>query len=273
MDESNKSPQLWASPPQKWSGLLGLLEFGSIISDWIEFHPSWINATLEGFINGERVEISLNEIQNLKSLNKSFRLTNIQLYHGPVKKLCDDFYLETNKVMTANLYFTPHSEAQCFTWHSDNQHSLTYQLSGEKRWSFLQKNNVFLKETHEQEIVLKDYLAKKIEAQEEHFHLKKGSWLTFPYCLLHKAQNLGAESSVHITFAYNHPTVLDFAKFLQGHIMEDDYREIYYKPVNIDQFIKNLPRLDITKSDLLKKFYDHFKEIEDSKKKYGRPYG
>jgi len=273
MDETKKKPSLEESPPKKWKDSLDPLDFDLILENWIKHHPSWVNATLEGFINGEKTQITQHEIENLPSLNKSFRLTNVQLYHAPVKKICDEFYQESNKVMTANLYYTPHSEAQCFTWHSDNQYSLTYQLQGEKRWSFLKTNSEYLKETHEQEIVLKDYLANKLDVKEEHFHLKKGSWLTFPYCLLHKAQNQGLECSVHITFAYNHPTVLDFAKFLQGYIMEDDYREIYYHPVNIDQFIENLDRLDISKEELLIKFKNHFNQIEDSKMKYGRPYG
>lgn len=249
------------------------LTLKKIIDSWIVEKSGWRNATLEGFLNGEKWDISESDLFQLEKLDKSFRLTNVQLYEPIVKKICHDFYLETGKVLTANLYFTPHAEAQCFNWHSDNQYSLTYQLSGEKKWSFLRQDGVFLKETHEQEVVLKKFIANKLNVTEEYFLLKKGDWLQFPYCLLHKAQNEGSESSVHITFAYNHPTNLDMAKFLHGYLMNGDYSEYYFKPVDEAEYLKGLKKLTNSKENLQELFKIHYQEIELNKKEHGRPYG
>lgn len=266
-------PIFSSSPPDGTRSLIESIRFESIVKDWFTHKATFINATLEGYLNGNRVDICPEEILDTEKLDKSFRLTNVQLYSPQVKKYCDTIFSEKGLVLTANVYFTPHMDAQCFTWHSDSQFSQTFQIEGEKKWSFLKDSIGYVREKYEQEKILRKYKEHKLEATEVEFTLSKGSWLEFPYCLLHKAQNLGKTPSIHITFAYNMATWGDFGKFTFEKIMGKPLRDNYMDKISIEELKSALKNFDGNYTQFLKEFREHVEIIENIKKTYGRPYG
>jgi len=273
MLKNSQSPILSSSPPNEIRPLIESIGFESIVKDWFAQKDSFINATLEGYINGKRVDILPKEIRHTEKLNKSFRLTNVQLYSPQVKKYCDTILAQKGLVLTANVYFTPHLDAQCFTWHSDSQFSQTYQIEGEKKWSFLKDSIGFVREKYEQEKILRKYKDHKLEATEVGFTLSKGSWLEFPYCLLHKAQNLGETPSIHITFAYNMATWGDFGKFAFEKIMGIPLRDNYMDKICVEDLKCALNKFDGNYTEFLTEFKEHVAIIENIKRTQGRPYG
>jgi hypothetical protein len=273
MLKSNQGPILSSSPPNEVRSLIESISFESIIKDWFAQKSSYINATLEGYINGFRVDILPEEILHTDKLNKSFRLTNVQLYSPEVKKYCDTILAQEGVVLTANMYFTPHQDAQCFTWHSDSQFSQTYQIEGEKKWSFLKDHLGFVREKYEQEKILRKFKEHELQATEIEFTLSKGSWLEFPYCLLHKAQNLGDTPSVHITFAYNTATWGDFGKFAFEKIMGIPLRDNYMDKISIEELKSAIKNFNGDYTEFLKEFKEHVEIIENIKRTQGRPYG
>lgn len=225
-NEDLTEPSLTRAPNELTSCFKDLT-LKTILSEWQKQNHSFINARLDGYIDGKSAPFEQKELQDLASLDKSFRLTNVQLFVPQLKKFCHDFEKQRGHILSVNLYYTPHSEAQCFDYHQDSQHSFSYQLLGEKNWTFLRHQEEFLKETHEQEHVLNSFKKGKIKGEEVNFKMEQGSSLEFPYCFIHKARNESNSPSAHLTFSYNVPTVGDLAlhyfECLLGQKVSDRY--------------------------------------------------
>jgi hypothetical protein len=270
---NESSPTLVHTPPENIRDQIELIQFDLIIQSWFKHKADFLNATLEGYIDGSKVNIDPEELHNLNKLDKSFRLTNVQLYSKEVQNYCNDFLKKTGRVLTANVYFTPSKEAQCFNWHSDSQYSITYQLMGQKNWTFLKDGEFFVKEKYENEHVLNSFKRNKLAATEVSYLLNTGSWLEFPYCLLHKAQNLTDSPSAHITFAYNRPTWGDFAAFTWEKISGKSPRGNYMKNVSLEELQNSIKKISYDKSTLVNEFREYFEAVEEVKRNEGRPYG
>lgn len=260
------APQLSETPDELKSFLTGL-SLDSILSDWKEQHHRFKNVQLDGFLDGKSVPFAKSELDQLKKLSKSFRLTNLQLFNPNLKHFCETFEAKTGHVVSANLYFTPHREAQCFDFHFDSQHTFVYQLMGEKTWFFLKKNGIYLKETHEQEHILNSFKRGKILAEASPYHMRPGSFLEFPYCLIHKARNEADNPSAHITFSYQLPTLGDYVKHYVEEILKKPLADRYLERITPEEL-----KAAVKNAHTLKSFREKFRAQEDLKRIEGRHY-
>lgn len=244
----------------------------NILNAWNERGHSFINARLDGFLDGKNVPFESRDLLQLEKLNKSFRLTNLQLYVPQINKFCQDFENKTGHILTANLYYTPHREAQCFEFHQDSQHSFAYQLHGKKMWSFLRYQGVFLKETHEQEHILNSYKRGKLAAEEVNIEMQPGYLLEFPYCMIHKARNEADTASVHLSFSYNVPTIGDFAAFYFESLFGKKITDHYLQCISLNDVQNALKSFDGNHKKILENYKRKFKAEQDLKKQEGRRY-
>lgn len=240
------------------------LNFDTIIKNFADTLPA--NVKLEGFVNNSPVSITKDEIQDWKHLNKSFRLSNAQFLSPLLEKFCREGQAKLQSVVTANLYFTPHSESQCFGFHSDAQNILAYQLMGKKEWSFLKKDGTFIKEISQTSSVLNSFNQGLLDHEMFSLTLESGTFLSFPYCLLHQAKNLDQEPSVHVTFSWEYPTVGGFSQFLLDHLVPESSSH-FFKEISKDELKQNL---DTLKKQLFLEYLKQFRDREEHRAIHGR---
>jgi ribosomal protein L16 Arg81 hydroxylase len=239
----------------------------SILGQLLPWKPNK-NVTLDGYINNVPVPIAPDELEHWQGLMKSFRLTNIQLFDGRLKRLCEDLLKASGEVVTVNLYFTPHHESQCFDFHSDAQDSFIYQLMGEKEWTFLKKDGEYVRETHETQQVLNHYFLEKESFEEERLLLTTGKALKFPYCLLHQARNLQTTPSVHLTFAWQRPSIGGLIHYMMEQL-KVGLSTNYFSKIDLEEVLQDLKKIP---PSVVQDYFQDFRTQEMLKAKEGRKY-
>ena len=164
---------------------------------------------VEGFLSGSPVKLTDNTIDTLcsfdtqKELNEflegkklSLRLNNIHIASAELSTYVREVFKSEGKSLSCNLYFTPQSGQRCLKLHSDKQISHVLQLRGSKKWCFpLTDDEQFIESFDPLRInTLAGPKDKTVE-------LRPGQLLEFPQGLAHKADVIGEEGSIHITFA------------------------------------------------------------------------
>jgi ribosomal protein L16 Arg81 hydroxylase len=271
INEDLSEPSL-IQAPNELSAYFKDMKLECILNEWEKHHGSWTNAKLDGYLDGESVPISSEEISNLPEMNKSFRLTNVQLYVPQITQFCREFKNKTGHVLGVNFYYTPHSEAQCFIYHQDSQHSFCYQLLGEKDWTFLRYQGNFLRETHEQEHVLNMIKKGKLIAEEQMYKMQEGSLLEFPYCLIHKARNESSSPSAHLTFSYSAPTMGEFAIHCAESLLGLKITEKYLDRIQLENIKNSLQKFDGDPQRIYQSYMKKFIAQQELKSTEGRPY-
>jgi ribosomal protein L16 Arg81 hydroxylase len=272
MSHTNLTEPILIEAPNELSACFSDLNIESILNKWNELKNSFINCRLDGYIDGKNVSLEPADLNNLDALNKSFRLTNVQLFVPEIKSYCEIFEKKCGHILSVNLYYTPHSEAQCFDYHQDAQHSFAYQLLGEKNWCFLQHQEKYLKETHEQEHVLNSFKRGKLIAQEVSFRMRQGCLLEFPYGLIHRARNESNSPSAHLTFSFNVPTIGDFVIHCFEVLFQKKLSNSYLQQMQLENVKKTLMNFDGNHQSLLNSYCKKFKEDQELKKNEGRRY-
>ena len=271
VNEKLAAPHL-SEAPEELLMFIRELSLHALLNEWKQEKHHFINCRLDGFLDGKSVPFTAIELDNLTKLQKSFRLTNLQLFNPLLKKFCQDFEQKTGHVLAANLYYTPHKEAQCFDYHFDSQHTFVYQLLGNKTWTFPKVKGNFLKETHEQEHILNSFKKGKFEFQEENFQMQPGSMLEFPYCLIHKARNEADSPSAHITFSYHVPTMGDLVLHYFESVFKQTITNRYMEPMSLEEVKAGLTRFPESQQEVMSSFKKKFKADQELKKIEGRRY-
>ena len=100
-----------------------------------------LTALRNGFriIDEEKIDHWLEVIKSGKSTKEmpfSIRIYNIQLIVPELKRYCLEQYKKHNNILISNFYYTPNSENQCMTYHSDICDIVAMQIEGMKTWHF-----------------------------------------------------------------------------------------------------------------------------------------
>lgn len=272
MPHINLAEPILIEAPNELSACFSDLNIESILNKWNEHKNSFINCRLDGYIDGKNVSFDPAELNNIDTLNKSFRLTNLQLIVPQIESYCRSFEKKSGHVLGVNLYYTPNSEAQCFDFHQDAQHSFAYQLSGEKVWTCLRHQGIFLRETHEQEHVLNSFKRGKLIAQEVSYRMRQGYVLEFPYGLIHRARNESNTPSAHLTFSYNVPTIGDFVIHCYEELFHEKLSNRYLQKMVFADVKKALNNFDGNYQKLMNSYRKKFQEEQEIKRNEGRRY-
>lgn len=125
-------------------------------------------------------------ISKLEELNAEFA----QL----IKKM--NVHFDWRYFFSVNLYYTPGKLRNCLDFHSDPHHTLVYQMSGAKKWSFPKnkKEHLF---SYNPEMALPYFNTRNSYKTT----IKPGDWLGFPSGAIHKAEIVSDQPSLHFTFA------------------------------------------------------------------------
>lgn len=189
------------SAPPEFSNLLKL-NLEGILRDFSQRGAGLPQVTVEGFLNGEQSPMTETEKKSLlegstrRTLrDRSFRMTNLQLFVPELKEFCLDLGARHGSGVNVNLYFTPQKTAKCFVFHSDFHKSLIYQIEGTKEWTFLKREGEFLGNRPGTRVDAKETDGRHVVT------LVPGSFLEVPLGLVHEAIGIDESPSVHLTFS------------------------------------------------------------------------
>ena len=247
--------------------LFAKVNLDSILENYFRLGPV-PNVVLNAFVSGKPMPILREELHDWRSLKKSFRITNVHLLHPDLQTFTRTVFEETGHVLSGNLYYTPNKDLQGFEMHSDPQNSLVYQIQGQKNWTFLKTGNEYVIEKNETFKVLKQYQSGNHDWSEDTVAIHQGECLVFPYGFLHCVRNPVMESSVHVTFAWERPTLGDFLQFLMEEI-SPGCSQNYFQIISVQEFKQGLQNL---KGPMIQKYLEHFQQMEQVRLGEGRPY-
>jgi hypothetical protein len=192
----------------------------------------------------------------------------VQLIDERLRAICHELHAASGKAVTINFYFTPNKDSQCFDFHPDPQDTYIHQVLGEKEWTFLKEGDSFLKEEFETLQKLKSFMSHRSDYLEERFILTQGSGLRFPYCLIHRARNLGTKPCAHLTFAWERPTFGGLIHYIMDRVRAGS-SHAYFSTVDPSELIRGLS--EITRS-VVEEYLREFKRLERMRLDEGRKY-
>ena len=211
--------------------------------------------------------------ENLSSLPCSLRITNVQMLSTELKKICIQLYKETGFPVTVNMYVTPGAGKNCFSYHSDPQETLVYQVRGNKKWFIpLDKNSKKI-------IGITGAPPEDVDQLENfEFKISKDNFAFLPHGMFHKAEAFEGDLSIHITFAFLTYFKTQFQLFLDDEIRNIlNIQETYYEKLNegsledwINQ-VKDYFKANET-SEIIRKVKARISKEEVQILKLGRPY-
>lgn len=204
------------------------LELSGLIKNFAQFGSNFPYVTLSAFKDGvsfnlseeEKATFLSGEMERIKELPCSFRVTNVQLIDPVVRAFTENCYQKHGLLTTTNLYITPNSDSQCFVYHGDPHDTLIYQLTGAKEWSFpkQQRELAFLKPALRADAAA--FNEKKISFEEELVTIRQGEVMSFPLHLIHKACNKDLEISSHLTISASYPHAYDLKNYLFSRLLK-----------------------------------------------------
>ena len=269
---------------ESFSGIKNFHDFTKNILDQSLQKEKTSNINLQFFIDGNLRkdkredffqkwgDTSQSFIENIRSLNTSLRVTNVQNVSPTIKGICRHLSHRFKTPSACNMYVTPNKDFNCLGKHSDFNELFILQLLGKKKWMIFQDEQG------------KDLLLNNDDKRKnnEHFHrtieLTPMDLLYLPRNTVHKVECLEKEPSIHLTFAVCLKLGRDMYHYLTGMIKEQ--MEQHYdldQPINLQSLEKiyNSFRLAISsfKDDSALEMYKNDKFIEAvSKIKKGVPY-
>lgn len=231
----------------------------------------------QAFLDGKALPLSsekvLTRIQktsqaNLSRLPFSIRMTNVHQVNPLVRALCRDFFKKTGRVLSANLYFTPNAESQCFLFHADLEHALIYQVSGSKRWSFPLRGNKPWIEKFPHEIHVEEMKNKTLKTRT--IQLTTGDWLNIPFGAVHKAENDQNAPSIHLTFSVDQPYFGALFSSIGHQILNSVCAKQSLTDGELREALRTIRRKSFSDSRVIRKYLSGFKEKERERRKLGR---
>lgn len=216
--------------------------------------------------------LKITDVQKLSLLPSSLRFTNVQIVDENISKVVQIFWDKFGIPLSCNAYYTPDHESQCFTYHSDPQESIIYQIMGGKCWHFPKKDSAFYADKH-----IGLIHGQEIERHPENFEIFKidmntGDTLMIPYGYSHKAINVKNEPSVHLTFSHEDLNLNQFnEEFFSSLVDIDNFEENYFKPFSMEQ-IEKIPNFLAEKDNLEQLLEQKIKHKNEIMIKKGRPY-
>ena len=208
----------------------------------------------------------------IKKLACSFRLSNIHLVNRKIGELASQLSKSLGFAVTVNLYITPNADSQCFVYHGDPNDTLIYQILGEKLWSFPKVNqgHCFVKDKLRADA--SDFNESKVIFEDELIELKRGDIISFPYNLIHKAQNLKDDISAHLTFSVNYPNHFELKNFLVSSMLKTNLAEEFNKAGDEKSIIDLLSKAPANFEESIKEYFSEFEENQLKLINEGRPY-
>ena len=211
---------------EPFSGIKTLHDFAKDVLDQSVQKEKTSNINLQFFIVGTLREdkrkdffqkwrdTSQSFIENIRSLNTSLRITNIQNASPTIKNICRSLSHRFKIPSTCNMYVTPNKDFNCLGKHSDFNEIFILQLVGRKRWMVFQDEKS------------KDLLLNNDDKRKNDYHFHRDLELTpmdilyLPRNTVHKVECLENKPSIHLTFSLNLKTGKDMYHYLTGIIKE-----------------------------------------------------
>ena len=269
---------------EPFNGIKNLHDFTKGVLDQSLQKEKTSNINLQFFIDGylrkdkredffqKWEDTSRSFTENIRSLNTSLRITNVQNVNPTIKNVCRSLSHRFKTPATCNMYVTPNKDFNCLGKHSDFNETFILQLIGKKKWM------IFQDEQTKDLILDNDDKRKHNDHAHRTIDLTPMGLLYLPRNTVHKVKCLESEPSIHLTFAVGLQTGRDMYRYLTGMIKE--HMEQHYdldRPINLQSIeqVYNSFHLAISsfKDDSAIEMYKNEKFIEAvSRIKKGAPY-
>ena len=235
-----------------------------------------IDFFLNGKLNNQyHLNQLLKDISAPDTVPSSFRMRNVQKISPEIRKISSILEDVYKRDIFCNLYYTPAATRNCFDFHADHQETYIYQLQGKKEWMFpLNSSGEYYRFLREGALNPEEVnkLQTKVILMEE------GKQIQIPYGYVHKAEMIGTEPSIHLTFAtreMNQKFVLN--EILNQMIIKSNLQDTQLEKINESDIEKLIIHMKDTFSSLsVGELVESVKKkefIESVKsKKYGRFY-
>lgn len=170
-----------------------------------------INSFLEGSLTPYSPNLSKLKAHDLfkflSEMPTSIRLTNVHKFIAPAKEACLQIFNQTGIPAVCNMYITPSDDKNCFNFHGDYQDNIIQQLKGAKRWLFPTSGA-------EGDLLLQDKAPfSQFYDNKLALNLNEGNSISFGNSVVHKAQSLPGDISIHLTYAIFARTQVDLREF------------------------------------------------------------
>ena len=262
----------------EWFSEESLTAFFEEYSKSIKGHENYyqINSFLDGSPAPYEAELQKAKkkggFKHLAKMPTSLRLTNAHKFIMPAKQVCHNIFQETGVPAVCNMYITPSEEKNCFNFHSDYQDNIIQQLKGSKLWIF-----PISSETNDLKIQAKAPFSQFYETNKS-LKLEEGKSLFFGNSVVHKAQALSGDVSIHLTYAIFTRTQLELREFFALKAFEAPGKELIKKKVSdlnelvamVDSAKANAQK--ISSIDLIKEYFSFIEQENLKVLKKGRRY-
>lgn len=234
------------------------------IRDGHEFH-------LDQIVLANEIIQSKDPFDVLDKQKCSIKLAGLQNSCKEIKSFSNQMYKKYGFALFSNMYITPEGDNNCYTYHVDPHKVFFIHLKGEKNWFFPKEDNqsAFFPEVFD---VNENQEYKEVEnkliKQNDSFAISKG--------IVHKAENVGNETAVHITFPMAQTDQFLLLKSLVNSFMKKFMNEIEnnqpdQEPEEVRKMLLNLLD-DLDSKNEFMKFKTNYMFRNLYNAKLGRPY-